>query len=814
MRFIEALTPRRASIPELFRVAILVAASVAIMYPYLTGHLIGGVDGRWYGYMLADYIEQVRHGRFLVTVGQGEYAWNGSVHLFRSAPIYMLVARVWDFLTFRQLGPFALQHLTVVTSAAVGGVGFYASAVRFIPNRRWAALGLSLLYLGTPAWLSTVLRSEAYMSYMAFSALPLVLYGNARTALFPDGRGYIPLGAGLALVWMCHPPIAFLSTMVTLFLQTGLIMVRGVESWKNLLAGAAAFAVLGAFYFASMSELPRIDHADSMRAELVQIVGLSLFFAGAGRLALRPRVPGWAVCAALGALVIALTSRPWLCWIGASAAVWLLCIGGFRVTGRKDFERHAFVLLFLSALSGAAIAEAWVGRAGMFTPPLNILASNTASFMDWIRPLKTPMDRFQIFQPGFGLIAVFLLCVASLFGSRPPGAKLFFAAAVGLVICFFRVPLVSNFLLGRFPVDFIAMCGLPLDLRTAPLIASVTAMGGVVWLATATDHGRGARLATGALLGALVAWNGLQCVHFVRHDYTVIASASATDKSLRTENAMLDAYAYLLLPIPTYFSHGKTDPVLESRFLDASGKLRIGPMQDAAVMEAHGVTRIRLTCHPLPNSTTWFAVEPRITVEPGEHLLLRYEFDPARVYSGYMIFEAEHSYREYHLPDSGLEHSFGVGENRTSVLSFWNSGATPEHYKLTIAGEPGNNLVHEGGFFANLYVSKLDPSKLPIRLDSFLPYRAQVTTEQGGLLETFRVFMPGYRAALDGREVPVGVSRDHLVTVPVPPGVHTVELRFVGTARLWMTALVSGLGWAFFLIWPLVRVLRRKASAA
>jgi len=72
----------------------MVAAAVAIMAPFFTGNLIGGVDARWYGYMLGDYIEQVRHGRFLVTVGQGPLAWNGSVHLFRSAPVYMAVARV------------------------------------------------------------------------------------------------------------------------------------------------------------------------------------------------------------------------------------------------------------------------------------------------------------------------------------------------------------------------------------------------------------------------------------------------------------------------------------------------------------------------------------------------------------------------------------------------------------------------------------------------------------------------------------------------------------------------------------------------
>ena len=87
------------------------------------------------------------------------------------------------------------------------------------------------------------------MSYMAFAALPLVLYGNARTVLKDDGRGYVILGAGLALVWMCHPPIAFLSTMSTVLIQCGLVIGGGVVSWANLFKGAAVFGVLAAFYF-------------------------------------------------------------------------------------------------------------------------------------------------------------------------------------------------------------------------------------------------------------------------------------------------------------------------------------------------------------------------------------------------------------------------------------------------------------------------------------------------------------------------------------------------------------------------------------
>lgn len=788
-------TPRQIPWSEFTRILLLIAAPLAIMFPFLTGNIIGGVDARWYAYMLADYLDQVRHGHMIVSVGQGPFAWNGSVHLFRSAPVYMAIARFWDFFTFRRLNPFALEHLTVITSAVAGTLGFYVAAVRILPDRRWTAAGLALLYLGTPSWLATVLCSEAYMSYMAFAAFPLVLYGNGRTALFDDGRGYIILGAGLALVWMCHPPLAFNATMATLFIQSGLIMGRGVVSWKNLAAGVATFAVLAAYYFVSMSELPKQDLDRSQAQELLQIAGYSLFFVGIGRFALVPRETIWALCCASGGFALWVTDYPWLCWAAGTAAVWLACVFVFRSSERLNFKRHSYVLLFLSSLAGAAIAEAWVGRDGWFKAALLTLADNTAHIRELLAPLYTPLQPYQVFQPGWGLLSIFIVIVPSLFGSRPLGAKLFFAASLGLVVCYVRIPLISNFLVGSFPIDFAKMDGVPLGLRLAPVIASFVAISGAIWCMGPKAERRTTRIAKAAILAGLVAWCGFQDINFAKHSYDMTGSPSMTDQNLRPENAMLDAYAYLLLPIPAYYSHGKSDPALESRLLGKDGKVLIGPMQDASATERKGFTKIRLMTHPLANSTTWYGVGAPITIGPQEHVLLRFDFDPRLDYSGYFILKAEHSYREYHLPDSGEGSAFGVGGSRTSVLSLWNTHATPEHYELSISQEPANNIPHVDGHFADLYVSKFDAKELPISLRSLIPYTARISSGEGGTLETFRSFVPGYKATVDGDEAPVSESKQHLVSIPVPPGTHDVELRFVGSARLRIAALISGTGW-------------------
>jgi hypothetical protein len=188
-------------------------------------------------------------------------------------------------------------------------------------------------------------------------------------------------------------------------------------------------------------------------------------------------------------------------------------------------------------------------------------------------------------------------------------------------------------------------------------------------------------------------------------------------------------------------------------------------------------------------------VYPGIEVKAGEHVILRFEFDEDRHYNGFVFFFSEHAYREYHLPDSGFDKAFGIGGSRTTVISLWNSGSQTEHYHFSMIREPGNDLNINGGLFANLSISEFEPQALPIDLESLIPYRATVSSSTGGWLETFVLFLPGYRAWVDGVPAPVVKSSQSLAEVSVPPGRHSVELRFVGTVRLWLAAFVSVAGW-------------------
>lgn len=73
-----------------------------------------------------------------------------------------------------------------------------------------------------------------------------------------------------------------------------------------------------------------------------------------------------------------------------------------------------------------------------------------------------------------------------------------------------------------------------------------------------------------------------------------------------------------------------------------------------------------------------------------------------------------------------------------------------------------------------------------------------------GQLETPRVFLPGYEVKVDGRRIGparISASPDRLLQIAMPPGEHTVEVRFTGTWKLRIAGIVSLVAWVVLLGW-------------
>jgi len=803
----------RRVLGESVRVALLGAAAAAVMLPFFTGRLIGGRDARWYAYVLQDFLEQLRAGHFPVFIGQGRLIWNGGVHPFRSAPLYLDIAAAGDFLTLRSLGVLALQHFEAILVAVAGALGFYAAGVALAPRRRWEVLALALLYVGAPAWLGVLYRADAYMTFTALAVLPLALYGNARLLLSEGGRGGGILAAGLALAWMTHPPTALLATLATLLLQGGgwLLGDRTLAFGRSALFGALLFAGFGAYYFAGMSELPRPP--GSGLPALGQFGGFALVLAGLGNAVLMRRGWAWLVLLLPGGALLWLVCIPWFWWMAATVVLAAL-VAAAAPRLKFDPSRRAAEILLPCLIAAAGLVQACLGPA---RPDRNIstlqgLAVNLAQMKPFF-----PFVPGRVFhpdanlEPGVGTWIVLAMLACAFFRPRALALKLFFFVGLLFTVALVPVPWISDFLVGYLPDYVVNIISFPLLIRILPVMAAFILMGGVVWLATAPEGGGGRRLGPLVLLGVAVGLCGWQAAQFVDHGWRITSDDELTRQPFYTENLVLDRFNYDLLPVPRYFSSGATDPRLEFRLLDAERRVTFDPDLAAKRMEGAGATVVRLDSVQVPENRRWLRLTPGLTVAPGEQLLLRFEFDPIRAYGGVLVFRSEHGYREYQLPNDGLGYGFGVGPEWSHVISLWNSGKAPEHYTFDIPAGYSPNPGLEG-YFATMTVSHYDATRGPLRMDSLDPCRVLATVDRPGWLETPRVFIPGYVATVDGAAAAIAPSPEHLVMVPLAPGRHVVELRYRGTRRVWLALLVSLATWCGWLAWSCYRLLRPVAE--
>jgi hypothetical protein len=502
---------------------------------------------------------------------------------------------------------------------------------------------------------------------------------------------------------------------------------------------------------------------------------------------------------------------PWLWWMVVATVLMVVVVVFGKWRRWFDPAKHSIEILLPCLVVAAGLVQAWLGPANPArdVPRLQDLGVNTAYSVRYFLPLSPRVTQPGDWQPGLGLWMALVALGAMFFSSRHLGAKLWFAVIVLPVFTLVHVPWVSEFLVGYAPRWFAETAGLTFTLRLMPAMAALLAMGWMVWLSTFPENRKAPRWFVWIVLPLAVGFGMSEAAKVVRPAVRAVATRIRSEDQFRPENVVLEHFAYDLLPQPTYYSNGVTNPRLEVRAFDESRNIQSDPDVTARRMEQAGRTEMKLVCLPYePPAPAWLRLGPALTVSPGEQLLLRFEFNPTKNYTGYLFMKSDRGYREYALPESGLRRAFGASELATHVISLWNTGVVDERYEFTFRRGAGCTLPVDGSVFADVFISHYDSARALVRVDSLLPYRATAELARPGTIETSRVWLPGYEANVDGHPVPVQSSPERLVSVPVPAGRHTVELRFVGTTGLWVTGWISALTWGGLLgawTWRLTR---------
>lgn len=267
---------------ESARLALVFLASLWVTSPFFTRALIGGGDAVWYHHQVADAVTQFRAGIFPVFTGQTQYAFNGAIHPFRTAPYLQYFAGLIDLITGHRLEFHSLLHLTAQLSLVGGALSCYLGLAWIAPQRRWRAAVLAVVYVFAPGVLGLPFAQDLYMSTMAIPWVPLAC---ASIVQLYQTRGYaapLVLGFSLGALFWAHSPIAVWTTLaVTAASLAGLVGAGRQTSELAALVKRSAvvalpFLALAAYPIVSVLSLrssgerivPRLMDRQSLYAEI------------------------------------------------------------------------------------------------------------------------------------------------------------------------------------------------------------------------------------------------------------------------------------------------------------------------------------------------------------------------------------------------------------------------------------------------------------------------------------------------------------------------------------------------------------------
>ena len=192
-------------------------------------------------------------------------------------------------------------------------------------------------------------------------------------------------------------------------------------------------------------------------------------------------------------------------------------------------------------------------------------------------------------------------------------------------------------------------------------------------------------------------------------------------------------------------------------------------------------------------------LSPILHISPGLRYELQFNF-PREDIRGVLQLVGHSLFREYALPSSGEALAFGSGPGNSRSVDLWTSDPSGDDVQIRFISTLAEPKPSDSAPFGSFALSELGSSTESVLVQSLVPFTADVRNETAASVETPRVYMPGYYAAIDGHNARVEVSQQGLVSIPVQPGDHTVSLWFVGTTLLRLSYWVAVFAWVAIML--------------
>jgi len=431
-------------------------------------------------------------------------------------------------------------------------------------------------------------------------------------------------------------------------------------------------------------------------------------------------------------------------------------------------------------------------------------------------PIAPAGDGLMAYQLGYTALGAFAATLLLLAVARPRGAVPGVLGSAAIAFFVLPVPGITRWIWTSLPGWFVAIDNIWPMQRLFPIWTAMIFFG----LAIVAAHERIARrrwlvgLLTAGLLGG-AAWSWHEARKLAQMADKSRFPADQAARLMGPNNVLLTRYAYSsFIRAPAYASHSYMSPFLENRLLDPQTLKVILANADAAAprLQADGIPETGAFPR-LVQAGTFTAVNdnhsdsynltPPIVLRPDISYALRLEFLNPEEHGVLQLMDPR-LFREYYLPDSGagMSHwgpplAFGSGPQSSKVIPLkvlGNGDVTPRLFFIS-PHQPQPTFP-----FARFWLFTYENSRLPVAVQSWIPYRAQVQTAVAAWLETPRIWQSSWRARVNGRDASVQRSPQNLVMVAVEPGESQVVLEY--RPPWWLQASYWGglLGWGALLV--------------
>ena len=720
-----------------------------------------------------------------------------------------------------------LGALVLLGHSACPGLGWESSAAIAIAT--WAALAVTRRLLKWSAgadpltradgWRGAALQAAAAYALQAYVVSAQVGSGDAYhySLMLSDAVGQ--LRARVFPLFVGQTPYAFNGNIHTLrtaplfeylgggldFLTLHTLPIFGLQGL--VLLSAAMLGCLGC-YAALRRFVPERPWAAAGAAALYVLCPgvLAPLYAG-DMIATFLTVPilPWLV---LGLAKASDDPRRWAPWIGqaaALAALWwahppvafwasLLVVGAWLLVlvrgGWSSAIRMACAVLAFAVLTGYVFVsveslQLRVQGATAAQQVANVMQSGAEGWRSSLRPLSDASYLGGI-QLGYSLLAFALMGLLALRSRRSSGMLL--AAIAAYLVLLFPVPWLTLRLWSWAPHAVLTVTNSWPAQRFYVILAALSAFAGMAGIARIRASRAAAALACVGFAAAL-AWSAAEAHKLIIRGRSATNRREEAERSHRPDNVTLTRSSYLVFNFfPPYFSHGVMTPFLETRLIDPKTfEVVADGSTTAPGLPAAPVISLEMRGPDATNKLT-----PLVPLAAGHTSLLRFDFLGHQP-QGVLEIIGKDLLRDYFLPSSGMDSSFGTGPTNSRVIAITNDGAAVENLRfLFFSRVPGDRTTET---FAKLSVEWLDSAQRAVAVRSLIPFEAVVQSRQTAFLETPKVFVPGYCATLNGHPVMVVKSANGLAAVPVPAGASVVRVEYPGTPMLRYAFWVSACGW-------------------